>query len=244
MNHSHYTPFTLSLDIDESSPELGDVLYRKIARCDVCRAALQDLSQWLGALDHCDPLVGPEFVTRHEFFNQLLAQNPSHEERIAALRTDELFHQWGLYRLLLEESRSCRSTNPELSAQLAELALEVSSHLDEAFYRPERVADARAQAAANHGDALRKLKQLEEATRKFEAAREWLESGTGRTGIASSLARLEARLLRDMGRADEAHELLEQAIVAHEEREAQERNLLHWILEPCSQRSEDGMLQS
>ncbi len=249
MTHTHFTPFMLSLDFDEASDRLDARLYRGVRECRVCRGALEELSRWLEALDHCDPIVGPEFTTRHDFFASLMTENLAHEDRMEALRSDELFHHWGLGRLLLEESRSCRESNPELSAELAELALTVAEHLDPGFYRPERVADAQAQAAANYGDALRLLDRLGVAKEQFVSANSHLGSGTGRARIASGVARLEARLLKDLGCHDEALELLERVVATHEEQIEETRSLLHWMHESCGERIEgeeitDGTTQN
>ncbi|NNE48467.1 MAG: hypothetical protein HKN37_17580 [Rhodothermales bacterium] len=249
MTHTHFTPFSLALDFDEASERLDSHLYRRVRECRICRGALEELSRWLLALDHCDPIVGPEFTTRHDFFASLMTENLTHEDRLAALRSDELFHHWGLGRLLLEESRSCRESNPELSTELAELALTVAEHLDPGFYRPERVADAQAQAAANYGDALRLLHRLDVAKQQFTAAISYLANGTGRPRIASGVARLEARLLKDKGHHDEALDLLELAIAAYEERDEESRSLLHWMHESCGDRIEgeeitDGTTQN
>jgi len=238
VTHAHFTPFMLSLDFDEASERLDARLYRRVRECRVCRGALEELSRWLEALDHCDPIVGPEFTTRHDFFASLMTEHLSQEDRLDALRSDELFHHWGLGRLLLDESRSCRDSNPALSTELAELALTVAEHLDPGFYRPERVADAQAQAAANYGDALRLLDRLNAAREQFASANERLENGTGRARIASGVATLEARLLKDLGHHDEALDILERAIAAYEEREEESRTLLHWMHESCGERIE------
>ena len=238
MTHTHFTPFSLSLDLEGADGTLDAGLYRRLRECSVCRGALHELSRWLQALDHCDPVVGPEFATRHDFFNQVLTEHQSHKDRLEVVRSDDLFHQWGLCRLFLEESKSCREANPELSAELAELALAVAEHLDPGFYRPDRVADAQAQAAANYGDALRLLDRLEVASEQFTAANGHLENGTGRARIASGVARLEARLLKDLGCHDEALELLERAVAGYEERDEESRTLLHWMHEVCGERIE------
>ncbi|MCP4203121.1 MAG: hypothetical protein GY769_14460 [bacterium] len=241
-NHQHLTADILALDFDEGGERLENHIYRRANTCSACREALEELSRWLAALDHCDPVVAQEFLTRHDFFNRLLADHGSHHERIEAVRTDELYHQWGLARLLMEESRASRSANPELSAELAELALAVAGSLDPGFYRTEYVSDLIAEAAANYADTLRALDNTEAAEILFEKAASRLELGTGRARIASGVARLEARLLKDQGRQEEAHELLERAIASHEEKDEESRTILHWILASLGERSDDGLL--
>ncbi|MCP4203118.1 MAG: hypothetical protein GY769_14445 [bacterium] len=231
MSHTHYTPFTLALDFDGQNKRFLSRLKERADSCSRCRSALRELRGWLTALDHPDPLVGPEFVTRHGLFKELLADHPSHEVRLRAADTNALFHQWGLVRLLLEESKSCREVNPLLSAELAELSLIAAEHLEPHYYDPAHVADAQAQASANYGDALRLLERSQAARRQFASANGRLEIGTGRTKILSEVARLEARLLHSIGRHEEAHRLLERTLAAHEEESERSRPLLHFLLE-------------
>jgi len=76
------------------------------------------------------------------------------------------------------------------------------------------------------------------AQEQFAAANGHVMNGTGRARIASGVARLEARLLKDLGHKGEALELLERVIAAHEERIQETRSLLHWMHESCGERSE------
>jgi hypothetical protein len=80
--------------------------------------------------------------------------------------------------------------------------------------------------------------RLEVAQEQFAAANGHLENGTGRARIASGVARLEARLLKDLGCHDEALELLERAVAGYEERDEESRTLLHWMHEVCGERIE------
>lgn len=237
MSHIHCTPFTLALDFDAEDERLHLALARRARECEVCRSAVEELSAWLVALDHPDPLVGPEFATRHDLFKRLLADHRTHEKRLRAVDSDELFHQWGLCRLLLDESSGCRESNRELSAQLAELALAVADRLATDYYGAELVADLRASAAAALGDALRLLEDAQTED-KFETARVLLSQGTGNVRVASEIARLEARFLRDLGRHDEAHELLEKTLAAHHALAEKPRSLLGFVLQSARRRHE------
>ena len=68
-------------------------------------------------------------------------------------------------------------------------------------------------------------------------AHEYLKIGTARPLVASGIARLEARLLKQLGRHEESHALLEHAIAAHEEDDQEPRTVLDWILASCAERS-------
>ena len=239
MGHLHHTPFTLSTALDGLAPEEVPGRYQRITRCPSCQLSLEGLVRWLKALDHWDPVVGPEYVTRHEVFARLLDDYP-HKKRLKAIRGDGLFHQWGLAKLLLEVSTSCRNGDPAESSRSAELALEVANNLDPGFYRSRRVADLRALAAANYGDSLRVLGRSEEAATSLRCAEEWLQGGTRRAWIVSEVATLKSHLLRDLGRNQRALKLLRQAIVAHEQPVREPLSLFHWLVQPRSPRVEDG----
>lgn len=229
-DHVHLKPGSLGADLDEGGRKIEARIYSQASTCSVCHEAVRELGRWLNAVGHFDPIVGQEFLTRHDFFNQLLADHRSHHARLKVIRSDEVFHHWGLCTLLLDESRSCRKANAELSVQLAELGTVVATHLDPGFYRSEWVADLSALAAADHGDALRCARQRPAAWRQLSVARQCLQRGTGRLRIATTIATLEARLLRDQGRFEEAQSLLERSIKAHEADHDEPTGVLDWIL--------------
>ena len=78
------------------------------------------------------------------------------------------------------------------------------------------------------------------ARERFAAANGHLENGTGRARIASGVARLEARFLKDLGCHGEALELLERAVTKFEKRDEESRILLHRMHEAFGARIEEG----
>lgn len=203
MKHTHFDPHDLALELEDVAASDRLDLYRRVEACVECRPALDKLDSWLRALDHFRPVVGPEFATRDEFFEELLASSDSHHGRLGLVMFDELFHHWGLCTRLLHESSLTRDDSPGWSAELASLASEVAESLDTDFYSERWVNDLRAVTEAQYADTLRRLGHLDDADESFEHARDYLGLGTRRPKIAVHVLRLEALLLRDRGQHDE-----------------------------------------
>ena len=121
MKHKHFNPFTLSTYL--SAERSTSTIMLPLVVCQECRRSLETLSEWLEALDHFDPLVGPEYATRYEHFFRLFRENDGHKERLEAIETDELYQHWGLTHLLIEESRNQTPSDPVHAKEFAELAL-------------------------------------------------------------------------------------------------------------------------
>ena len=211
-SHTHVTPFSLAAELDASEGEQALVVHGRVSRCHACRSALETLTHWLAVLDHWRPAVGPEFLTRHGFYGELLATSESHAERLERARTEGLFHHWGLCRLLVEESRRMRSRDPRFSVELGELGYEIGARLDEEYYSAAWVADLRAQSACELADSLRRFGRRDLAEERLRRSRGWLASGTGRETIRAQVDWLEALLLRDEGREREAWLLVERSM--------------------------------
>ncbi len=255
MTHVHYSPFTLDRFLSEddseeahadghgheeqgrdsegSDPDTGRDALAEIhhwaQQCKTCRRALQDLAQWLRALGHIKPSVGPEYITRHELFGSLTASAEPFERQLARLQFDEIYHHWGLTTLLIETSREARHRNPERSFELARLAQAAAARLDEEYYLPEWVADLQALAHGELGDALRAMGQPLLAEREHHQARRLLDTGTGSRAIPHRLDQLQARLLSDQERYREAILLLDRTL-AERERMGGGELALPWVL--------------
>lgn len=100
-------------------------------------------------------------------------------EQLAAVAGDAACQTWGLCRLLQRRSREAAARRPpqaEKAADLANLAVAVSSHLEPA-YDPEWIADLQARSYALLGDARRLLSELHGAGDAFELSRLCLATG-------------------------------------------------------------------
>ena len=189
--HEHYTPFTLSLDLDEATEVEAAAIRSRAAACSACQLALAEFDGWLRALGHTDPRVGPEFVTRHSFLSELLSASESHDARIALLKRDDLFHHWGLCTLLAEESAKHRNPLPQLALEFAELAETVATKLDPAFYSESSLATLRARTAACLGNCYLDLGRVDLAEDQWRAAHRWLRLGTQSPSKPSELGTLD-----------------------------------------------------
>ena len=228
MKHEHFSPFTLSTFLTTQRAAYRVML--PLLFCSECRRALETLSEWLEALDHFEPLVGPELVTRRELFSKLFRENDTQEERVVAIEDDEMYHHWGLAQLLIEESKASRRRDPGASRELAELAVQIASLLDPAFYHPEWIADLSAVARVNLAEAQMARGDYEIAKDLLEQAARWQLDGTLRPRIGRAIARLRARLLAALDQQDpEVLKILREFDLSEPEDDSDEANLLSWF---------------
>lgn len=140
-----------------------------------------------------------------------LRRHPAERQRIL-IRNHTRFHSWGVYELLLEASRQESSRNPELGEQLADLALDLSEHLDTSSYGTEAIEDLRARAWAYIGNARRVRSDLRGAQEAFDRALIHLRQGTREPWEQAAWLDLRASLLRAQRRFDDAMRLLNRAL--------------------------------
>lgn len=141
-------------------------------------------------------------------------------EREARVRTDPWLATWGVFELLVERSWEAVLADPGRAEGYARTALRVAERLDPERYPPALIEDLRARAWACIGNALRVSSDLQWARRAFTAAARHLEQGTGDPFEQAVLLDLEASLLRDLRRFDQALDHLERAVALFlEERE-------------------------
>src|SRR6185295_2719695 len=131
--------------------------------------------------------------------------------RLMMIRNDRRLHNWGLFQILLERSRSLAAHDARAAVPMAELALAVARCLDPETHGEERTADFETVALAALADAKRRLGERRGAWEAFEAARESLEEGTGDPLERAELEILKARLLRDFGGEQETEQSLRRA---------------------------------
>jgi tetratricopeptide (TPR) repeat protein len=140
---------------------------------------------------------------------ELLAH--SAEQRLLLIHNHPGFRSWGLLEVLIEAARQRTFHKPAEAEALAQLALELTRHLDPGYYGEERIQDLRARAWGYAGNARRVAADLREAEEAFQTAFELLRTGTGDPLERALLTDLLASLRREQGRHAEALRLLARA---------------------------------
>lgn len=210
--HTHFTARSLALDMDLLDEESLDEIEKRVVTCGTCFEGLETLVAWLDAVGHWDPRVGPEYVLRHWLLNELFfSSDDTHRQRLDRVRGEREFHDWGLARFLLDESRSLDSRSPTQAGHLAELTHAIVEKLDGSFYGSQLLDDLRAEAAANLAVFERRRKRLGESARLFRLADDLLETGTGRTETARLVRGHQSLLRRDSHGREIATETTEDA---------------------------------
>lgn len=157
--------------------------------------------------------LGPERLEQWmaEEADELLAVEP--RERRALL--DSAKERFRLPMLVDELVARCEqqvTKDADRALELAELAVEVSLHVDPAVFH-SLTYHARARAEAHRANCLRLHDDVHGASDAFQQARRlFLEAKKPEPEIQAELQRLEASLAIDQRRFDEAEELLENAL--------------------------------
>jgi tetratricopeptide (TPR) repeat protein len=138
-------------------------------------------------------------------------------QRLLVVRNDSRCHTWGLMERLLGAGTELGRHDPAAAVDVALLAVEVSRHLDVDRYGREQVADMRAGALVALGNTRRLASDFSGAQKAFRHAHNWLRRGTGDPQEEGRLRTMEASLLRDLGRFEEAAASLETAIQIYRE---------------------------
>ena len=126
-------------------------------------------------------------------------------------RQVQALHGWPLCEALLRKSYEVRFTDPKRMLSLAESAAGVAKHLKaEKYPWPGFVADIRARAFAELGNAYRVNDRFSEADAAFERAIGFLEEGTGDPLLQARVLDLFASLRSAQRRLNDAMMLLDQ----------------------------------
>lgn len=135
------------------------------------------------------------------------------DEQERRIRGEQRFQTWGLCGHLLEESRSwIFAGEPARAVGLAHLAVVVGESLDPRRYHRELIEDLQARAWAELGNAQRTEADFLAAQASFAEARKRQESGSRDAETLGRIMSLEASLLIDLGRWDEALELCDRTL--------------------------------
>jgi tetratricopeptide (TPR) repeat protein len=134
------------------------------------------------------------------------------------LSTPEIASLRGLPRVraLLEAGRSLRHHDPQATLRFAKLARYAADRLSLKDFGAKAVADVRALAWAELGNAYRICDDLPSASRAMNRAIHWSRRGSQADLLLARLADLLASLLGAQGRFPEAYQLLLLVYHAHE----------------------------
>ncbi len=125
-------------------------------------------------------------------------------------REARALHGWPLCEALLRKSYESRFSDPKRMLTLAEDAAGVAKHIQPDKYPwPGFVADLRARAFAELGNAYRINDRWAEANAALSQAREFLNEGSGDPLLQARVLDLEASVRRAERRLDEAISLLD-----------------------------------
>ncbi len=129
-------------------------------------------------------------------------------QRLLLVRESPRYHTWGLQELLLERGKALFSDDPLQMLDLCHLSLEIVHRLPLDRYRRSDVADLRAGALTAIANSKRLIGDLQGAEEAIEQALESLEWGTGDPLEEANALSIYGSLLTDLGRIDEALEVL------------------------------------
>jgi tetratricopeptide (TPR) repeat protein len=140
---------------------------------------------------------------------ELLAVQP--EKRKLLLANSSRFQTWGVYELLLERSWNIRAARRE-SEELAWLAIELSAHLDSAYYTPELIEDLLSRAWSYVANLRRLATDFLGAEQAFGCAYLHLKKGTHEALERAVFLDLKASLRCYQRRFPEAIRLLHRCV--------------------------------
>lgn len=158
-------------------------------------------------------LIELERVLVSGLMAELMLRSPA--ARRDSIRNTRRYQVLALADALREESRREVLRDVARAVELGELSVEVADCLEPAFYGPRLVADTRALAYANLGNARRVAGDLFGAQRQLRAAIGLLDVGTGAPTERAEVLSLLASLRTDQSRFAEAVRLLREAAATH-----------------------------
>ena len=183
----------------------------EVLDCPDCREALDVVFDLVDEAEHFEPAVIWELQRAEERWAEL-AGLPQ-EDRVARVRSERRFHEWGFVQKLLRDARGAWHDDPRRARERALLAVVVAERLPPEPYHPQWVADLQAKAHAYLANAHRILADFAEAERDFGIAEERLRQGVGSIQAEAEVLSLKASLLIDQHRHREAL-----AVLSHVER--------------------------
>jgi tetratricopeptide (TPR) repeat protein len=132
--------------------------------------------------------------------------------RLLRVRSEERFLTPGLCDRLTEESRAAARLSPSRGIERGELAVAVAEQLDPRRHGTPVVHGARIRAWSWYGDARRRAGDREGAASALTMAEHLVDQGLGDLRDGADVLWLQAALLAEMGQAETAERLLDQAL--------------------------------
>lgn len=188
--------------------------------CDDCRRTLNALEVPLDGADSFEQpepahaassgLLKTERSEAPQLWHELEALPSGH--RLLLARDDRRFHTRGFQELLVERARATSSEDPAQAREICQLALEIVHRLPLDRYRRADVADLRTTALAALANCRRLLGDLDGAAEAIDQALDSIDWGTGDPLEEINVFSIYGSLLTDLGRIEEAVEILGTAV--------------------------------
>jgi tetratricopeptide (TPR) repeat protein len=193
------------------------VIRHLLVPCRKCRQAFRQVAVSIDAAEEPDRalprnLLTPQMLQAertdalHLWHESLETLSSGH--RLLLVRENPRYHTWGLQELLLERGKALFSEDPIQMFDLCHLSLEIVHRMPLDRYRRADVADLRAAALAAIANSKRLIGDLHGAEEAIEQSLESLEWGTGDPLDEANVLSVYGSLLTDLGRIDEALEVL------------------------------------
>jgi tetratricopeptide (TPR) repeat protein len=216
---------------DKATPEdRRKVVKHLLGVCTACRKKVARIAQAEGLFHRRDqepleytvptPLMFPEaesFATALSKVQGLaqwwVLESLSPARRLELVESDTAFHHYGLYSRLLEVAEVVGRTEPQEAEDIALLALTLAPRIKLVTdrFREDLVAGAYGVL----GNARRLKADYAAAQAAYTAAWQQVESGSGDPMVAARLQQYEASWFLDLGKYEEAEQLLELALQAY-----------------------------
>lgn len=219
MNDSHLSIETLAKLLAgdlEHEAILTEVVPHLVELCPVCQQRHQEIRKLQKKFNHWDERVAVFEGQQAPELLEAIKDLPL-DEQLNRVADDPSFQTWALCQLLLRESLEAAFEDAGKAMNLADLAVSVAQHLNDA-YDPYWVLDLQARSYAYLGNARRVLGELRSAETAFRKAETLLaRSMTGNSLITAEILHLKCSLRRDQRCLEEALEMAVQALALYEE---------------------------
>lgn len=202
---------------EERSMEKWKEIVRGLIRGTGCRASIEEivLSDEPSQIDQLSPELNAAYdavLDRVEDFTRRAQTLPTTRERLKFRKALSLLGPGdgvlaladkgnmavaglGAYEAFLARSWAARYDDPQLMCHLAKAAVAAVKSLDPEVYGEQQVADYKARAWAELGNAYRVADQFEEAASAFKKAHKLREIGTGASALKARILDLHASFL-------------------------------------------------